>query len=288
MKFTSAEYRSAFQNKFGMPQGALRGVVGSSFATNNTNSGTHVVDEFGDNIKKATCTRGGTTQALHNGFLTLVTDMLKYSGIDVKGGKDTFGVYVNARVPLDNPANQRWKQGIIPDAVIQGRSLPALEGPGAERFGGKTTLLDVKTLSPCDNYKARLPASPESPFAAVVRKRESKVNKDYHRHARELDAKVFGTLPGAVGPIEKELNTYGKVVGLVLGAFGEFSETVHDLADLIATKQAAEYSLSHTMKPSHAKSMFKQRLYRLWGLYAHRGWANLLFQRCRILLKHHR
>ena len=77
------------------------------------------------------------------------------------------------------------------------------------------------------------------------------------------------------------------MVGPILSSFqGEFSETVHDLADLIATKQAAEYSLSHTMKPSHAKSMFKQRLYRLWGLYAHRGWANLLFQRCRILLKH--
>jgi hypothetical protein len=49
---------------------------------------------------------------------------------------------------------------------------------------------------------------------------------------------------GTIGPVERELNTYGhngEVVGLVMGAYGEFSSSVALLADFIARKKAEDY-----------------------------------------------
>ena len=52
--------------------------------------------------------------------------------------------------------------------------------------------------------------------------------------ARNTDRKYCGTLPGAVGPVERKLASMGEVKGLVLGAFGEASEATHSLIHHLA------------------------------------------------------
>ena len=69
-------------------------------------------------------------------------------------------------------------------------------------------------------------------FGASVQKRAGKVHEGYHRTAKKLDAKL-GTHADATGPVETEMNSYnsGRVSGPVVGAFGEVSMQVRDLAD---------------------------------------------------------
>jgi hypothetical protein len=57
------------------------------------------------------------------------------------------------------------------------------------------------------------------------------------------------------------------------------------IAGLISSVLANENCSFFTDKPSEAKSMFTQRLYRSLGLAAHLGWARLLVDRYRDLVE---
>ena len=67
----------------------------------------------------------------------------------------------------------------------------------------------------------------------MVNARQKKVNTDYQCWAKSLDARGGDTRDG----IEAELNSYGQggtVLGPVVGAFGEMSEDVKELANAVA------------------------------------------------------
>ena len=178
---------------------------------------------------------------------------------------------------------QRELQEIIPDIMIDGRFLHSnLHGAGAALFRGFITLVDVKTKSCCSKYPA---AAPDS--AAVVKKRQEQVNKDYHTRARKLDEER-GTIAGTSGSFAHELNQYGqngRVVGPVVGAFAEVSPDIYAISDLVASVLADEHCSYFSEKPSAAKAMFTQKLYRSLGLTAHLGWARLLVDRYRDLVQ---
>jgi hypothetical protein len=97
-----------------------------------------------------------------------------------------------------------------------------------------------------------------------------------------------GTAPGSTGPFRKELNEYGqkgRVIAPVVGAFAEMSPDTYAIADLISSVLANEHGSFFADKPSEAKGMFTQRLYRSLGLAAHLGWARLLVGRYRDLVE---
>jgi hypothetical protein len=75
------------------------------------------------------------------------------------------------------------------------------------------------------------------------------------------------------------------VIAPVVGAFAEMSPDTYAIADLISSVLANEHCSFFTDKPSEAKSMFTQRLYRSLGLAAHLGWARLLVDRYRDLVE---
>mmetsp|Transcript_44298 Transcript_44298/g.56729 ORF Transcript_44298/g.56729 Transcript_44298/m.56729 type:complete len:222 (+) Transcript_44298:3441-4106(+) len=205
-------------------------------------------------ISKQPCVpgSGGAATELHHGFLSVMSSDLKKAGIKVTTGKDVFVVAVN-NTPLSTPQD-KLLQGILADGVIHAKNLPlSWLGIGMGRYGGLNTLVDVKTLAPGTRYSATLPAN-GSPYRAVVATRQEQVNRDYHAAAKKLDA-ARGTPPDTIGPIELEMNTYGhdgKVLGLVLGAYGEFSQGVYELADLIATKRAHDFCELNNMSLKQA------------------------------------
>ena len=107
-------------------------------------------------------------------------------------------------------------QHIIPDLVINGRSLS-----GNGFLASRKSVADLKTLSPCDTYSNDRTGNPN----AVVNARQKKVDTDYHSRAKSLDARGGDTRDG----FEAELNSYGqggRVLGPVVGAFGEMSDDV--------------------------------------------------------------
>ena len=82
------------------------------------------------------------------------------------------------------------------------------------------------------------------------------------------------------------MNSYnsGRVSGLVVGAFGEVSIQVRDLADLVACELNAEHLALFDGAMNESTQMFTQRMRRSIGLAIHRGWAKLLLDRFRDLV----
>ena len=70
--------------------------------------------------------------------------------------------------------------------------------------------------------------------------------------------------PDATGPVETENNSYNsmRVSGLVVGAFGEVSIHVRDLADLVACELNAEHLALFDGAMNESKQMFTQRIRR--------------------------
>ena len=82
---------------------------------------------------------------------------------------------------------------------------------------------------------------------------------------------------------EAELNSYGqggRALGPVVGAFGEMSDDVKELANAVAEELAVEHCSFYGDKTSKAvKGFFLYQVYRSWRHTAHRGWARLLLDR---------
>ena len=72
-----------------------------------------------------------------------------------------------------------------------------------------------------------------------------KVNTDYHSRAKSLDARGGDTRDG----FEAELNSYGqggRVLGPVVGAFGEMSDDVKELANAVAERSSQSNTAAST------------------------------------------
>ena len=82
--------------------------------------------------------------------------------------------------------NDRWLQGAIPDLIINALYLEHLEERAYARFGGATTLGDVKALAPGHAYSE----PPPTAFDAYVQKRAGKVHEDHQKTAKNFDANI--------------------------------------------------------------------------------------------------
>ena len=71
----------------------------------------------------------------------------------------------------------------------------------------------------------------------AVDKRVGDLHQEYLNKARAVDQQYVGIKPGSVGPVENKLLTYGRVQGVVFGAFAEASEPTHKLIDQLATSR---------------------------------------------------
>ena len=86
------------------------------------------------------------------------------------------------------------------------------------------------------------------------------------------------------------MNSYnpGRVSGIFVGAFGEVSMQVRDLADLVACELNAEHLALFDGAMNESKQMFTRQIRRSIGLAVHRGWAILLLGRCREIVQYPR
>ena len=131
--------------------------------------------------------------------------------------------------------------------------------------------------------------STSTDFPHSVEKRQKQVSSAYHAAASLLDAKL-DSQPGSPGPVESELNTYisGKVLGLVAGAHAELSSAFNAINDLIASQLADEHLQFFDIGHGMCKSIFLKQVRSSLGLALHRGWAKLMLDRCRGIVKDRR
>ena len=71
----------------------------------------------------------------------------------------------------------------------------------------------------------------------AVDKRASGLPADYRRKAREADRESRAASGDERGPVERKLDEFGDLLGLVIGAWGEASEGVNTLIDQLAASR---------------------------------------------------
>ena len=120
----------------------------------------------------------------------------------------------------------RKRQGLVPDFLLEVTS---------ERGAKTMELAELKTISCCPSRYNMAPALPgnQEPVKAVDR-RARVLTAEYIKKAVGVDRNYGGVVDGEVGRVQRKLEGYGDVRGLVFGAFGEASQGVHDLVDILA------------------------------------------------------
>ena len=121
----------------------------------------------------------------------------------------------------------RTRQTMVPDFKI---SVPESEGRNEQR------LFEMKIISSCPTRYLRNPR----PEARAVDRRSNLLQNEYLKKARKADRNYGGTPEGEIGRMEQKLLSYGRVRGLVVGAWGEINEDFKMLLQVMADKKQEE------------------------------------------------
>ena len=114
----------------------------------------------------------------------------------------------------------------------------------------------------------------------AVRVRAGAIGGEYAAKARTVDGRYCGTPQGEVGPVRRQLLSYGTVRGLVFGAWGEASSDAHKLLHLPA-KKGAQVRWRQMGSPDEASAVgcLAWLLRRRWGMTALRENARFKLER---------
>ena len=78
----------------------------------------------------------------------------------------------------------------------------------------------------------------------AVDRRANLLMTEYRKKAKDMDRQFVGVEEGhGVGPVERKLGEYGELHGLVVGAFSEASEDMHNLIQCMAESRVAAADL---------------------------------------------
>ena len=141
-------------------------------------------------------------------------------------------------------------------------------------YAPKNTLADVKTITVCPSRYG--PARLQQRCGAV-NARAALITGEYAAKAREGDRKYNGVAQGAQpGPLQQEMTSYGRIEGLVFGAYGEVSRDVDALVKLAATHGApARWRDMGARNVMEARSTITQQWRRTLGVQGVRAHAAL-------------
>ena len=89
----------------------------------------------------------------------------------------------------------------------------------------------------------------------------------YHEKAHKADVRWNGTAPGARGPIQTRLDSFGRVLGFAAGAFGECSDDVAGLvANLAKSGAETRWIDMGARSKKEARGIIKHQLTRSFGV----------------------
>ena len=240
--------------------------VGHSIAAN-VKSRRLRVDAFGNNAVAAPGISGDHARTTHDSFNTMVVQHVKEAGIHAIGGgfgscKGIFSKRINQGSV--GPDDEKLINGIIPDALVDGRGAPVLDGRDPTKLHNTVTLVETKGLGTVNGE--------------TVQQRADRINRDYVRHAEAIDAK----LPGS--KVLDELNRYGvdgKVLALVTGSLGNCSSDLLVMIDFIAATKTARALELRIANRDQLFSMHRRFLISSFGLFTTRLWARHIHDRFR-------
>ena len=127
--------------------------------------------------------------------------------------------------------------------------------------------------------KKTYPLNPE-PRCGAVSRRAAGLHAEYCDKARATDTRYCGTSLGETGPVLQKLLSYGRVRGLVFGAWGEGTEDLERLLGQMARQGALhKWRQMACIDQDSAVGCLAWLLRRRWGLCALRECARLKLER---------
>ena len=122
-----------------------------------------------------------------------------------------------------------------------------------------------------------------------MQRRASKLPGEYRRPLERLDMRFHGTVQGQVGPLVRRLESYGPLIGLVMGAFQEGSKDLHSLLDTLAESQLKARGLARGREGTdQEKSIILAGLRRVLSMAAAKAYSSCLLDRVSRVGEEHR
>ena len=168
----------------------------------------------------------------------------------------------------------RKRQGLVPDYLLEITK---------ERGQKQLELAELKVMCCCPTRYNMAPAPlGNREFVKAVDKRARGLTADYLKKAKGVDRKYGGVAEGEVGRVQRKLEGYGEVRGLVFGAFGEASEGVHDLVQILATSRMKAVGIQKGREcPKGEMGVLVGQIRRLLSIVAVKAQAECLLGRMR-------
>ena len=180
------------------------------------------VDPFGDNILSVTNIPGDHCRARHDSIKMVLNSFCLTSNI--RAECEVYGEFRDL-IPVEAMGEDmlqrgRGRQGLLPDFKLE---LPTPEG------GHDVKLAELKVIGAVDSWY------PRSGFSARRTRgmERSRLQGEYRRPLVKLDQKYHGTADGQVGPLQRRLDSFGPLQGLVVGSFQEASKDLHGLLEIL-------------------------------------------------------
>ena len=212
---TGAEFTEAAATLLCLPSPACSSRIGD------TVRGNAKVDLFGDSVRSDTGLTGDGFRKRHDLVKNFLQRQLNFSGIQAEC--EVFNLFAR-EIPqegLSRIEKGRARQTMVPDFKIM---IPTQEGRTEPK------LYEMKVIFSCPT---RYPCNPR-PEGKAVDRRAQLLPGEYTKKARNADTKYGGASGGETGRMERKLQSFGRVRGLVVGAWGEISEDFKELLKIMA------------------------------------------------------
>ena len=194
-----------------MPSPACQERVGAAV-------GRKTVDLFGDNIMSEILP-GDHWRVRHDRMKMTIHSLCTWARLPVT--VEVWGLFSHI-IPaqaLNRMEKGRKRQAIVPDFRLE---MPNPNG------GTNHQLAELKMISCCGSWY------PTGGRQRGTDKRAGGLKNEYRNKARKVDREVIGVEGEQKGPVERKLEQYGELLGLCFGAWGEGSEGVHHLVQILA------------------------------------------------------
>ena len=182
--------------------------------------GKRTVDCFGDNIL-AEALPGDHWRTRHDRMKMAINSLCTWARLPATC--EVWGLFSHliSGDALSRFEAGRKRQALVPDFRLE---VPCSTG------GTKYRLAELKMICCCDTWYK--PAA--SSTVRGTDKRAHGLQSEYRRKAKKVDQQIQNTTEGAKGPVERRLDEFGELICLCFGAWGEASEDIHWLIQVLA------------------------------------------------------
>ena len=204
------------------------------------------VDPFGDNVLSVKNIPGGSFTARHDASKMVINSIILDSGL--RADCEVYGEFRDL-IPVEAVEQEadlqrgRGRQGLLPDFKLD---IPdAAAGPGALQ-GVVSSLAELKTIGAVETYYKRNGSLARRKKGVERRARD--IPGEYRRPLAALDAKYHGTRQGERGPLVTRLESHGRLLTWVIGAWQEGSNDLHQLLELCADTKVQKLGMAAGME----------------------------------------